>query len=252
MATYKKKVKHKDAQKAQVLEESTTENVFNTLDETANISENWVEKNQKILLGGLTVVVACILLFLGYQKYMLAPKEREAIDELFYPKQTFNQLKTTPTNEKDSIYRLALEGIDGKYGFEDIATIYSGTKGGNLATYYVGISYFGLGEYKKAIEWLDRFEANDAIVPSIKYGAIGDAYANLNELEKALESYKKATSYDNDATTPLYLFKAGNIAFTLKKYLEAVSLFEKIKKDYADSTFATQIEMHINKAKYAE
>ena len=39
------------------------------------------------------------------------------------------------SNESDSLFRLALNGGEGKYGFLDIVDEYSGTKAANLANY---------------------------------------------------------------------------------------------------------------------
>ena len=53
MATYKKRgSKPKDNREA-AQEQSTTAEVFNTLDETASRSEQWIEKNSKPLFYGL-------------------------------------------------------------------------------------------------------------------------------------------------------------------------------------------------------
>ena len=54
MATYKKRGnKVKKGNQVKIEDQSTTAEVFNTLDETASRSEQWVEKNQKIIFGGL-------------------------------------------------------------------------------------------------------------------------------------------------------------------------------------------------------
>ena len=66
MATYKKRgSKPKDRRDQKTLEsQSTTAEVFNTLDETANKSEQWIEKNSKTLFSGLVVIlVLTIILF---------------------------------------------------------------------------------------------------------------------------------------------------------------------------------------------
>jgi len=64
MATYKKRGnKGKKGNQANIEDQSTTAEVFNTLDETASRSEQWVEKNQKIIFTGL---VAMQLLFLRF------------------------------------------------------------------------------------------------------------------------------------------------------------------------------------------
>ena len=75
MATYQKRgYKPKKEKVTQEVEEtfdetqSTTAEVFNTLDETANKSEQWIEKNSKPLFYGLITVAALILLYLLYPK----------------------------------------------------------------------------------------------------------------------------------------------------------------------------------------
>lgn len=110
---------------------------------------------------------------------------------------------------KDS-FNLALNG-DGNYlGFLDIIEEYSITKSANLANYYTGISYLHLGQYENAIEYLKQFESNDKMIAPIAYGAIGDAYVELENTDEALVFYKKAvTSSENDFTAPIYLMKIG-------------------------------------------
>jgi hypothetical protein len=39
----------------------------------------------------------------------------------------------------DSLYKLSLNGSEGKFGFIKIADEYSGTDAGNLANYYAGL-----------------------------------------------------------------------------------------------------------------
>ena len=69
MATYKKRGdKARKAQKVSIEDKSATAEVFNTLDETASRSEQWVERNQKILFTGLIAVAVVILGFLAYNK----------------------------------------------------------------------------------------------------------------------------------------------------------------------------------------
>ncbi len=128
MATYKKRGnKVKKGHKPSIEDQSTTAEVFNTLDETASRSEQWVEKNQKIIFSGLIAVAAVILGFLAYNKYIMEPKEKEAANELAYPKRYFEQAQSNVV-EADSLYALSLNGADGKYGLVDIADSYGGTK----------------------------------------------------------------------------------------------------------------------------
>lgn len=251
MATYKKtgsKVK-KSQNKTEA--HSTTADVFNTLDETASRSETFVIKNQKTIFIVLAIVVASILGYLPYQKYVKAPKEKEAADELAFPKAYFEQANNN-TVAVDSLLTLSLDGADGKYGFVDIANNFSGTKAGNLANYYAGISYLKLKNYTEAISHLEKFSSEDELLGPTAKGAIGDAFADINQPKDALEYYLKAANLkDNNFSSPLFLFKAGNTAMDLEKFSKALEIFEKIKTNYPNSEEAKNIDIYINKATYA-
>ena len=251
MATYKKTgSKVKDAQK-NIEDNSTTAEVFNTLDQTASKSEQFIQKNQNIIFIVLGVVVASILGYLAYQKFVKAPKEKEAANELAFPKAYFeNAINNTVA--ADSLFTLALNGADGKYGFVDIADEYSGTKAGNLANYYAGISYLRLKKYKEAIDYLEDFSSKDELLGPVAKGAIGDAFADINQPQDAFDYYIKAAELkDNNFSTPLFLFKAGNTAMELENYSKAQELFERIKNDYPNATEALNIDIYINKAAFA-
>jgi len=251
MATYKKTGSIvKDAQK-NIEDNSTTAEVFNTLDQTASKSEQFIQKNQNIIFIVLGIVVASILGYLAYQKFVKAPKEKEAANELAFPKAYFeNAINNTVA--ADSLFTLALNGADGKYGFVDIADEYSGTKAGNLANYYAGISYLRLKQYKEAIDYLEDFSSKDELLGPVAKGAIGDAFADINQPQDAFDYYIKAAELkDNNFSTPLFLFKAGNTAMELENYSKAQELFERIKNDYPNATEAQNIDIYINKAAFA-
>ncbi|MCF6280016.1 MAG: tetratricopeptide repeat protein [Flavobacteriaceae bacterium] len=255
MATYKKKgnkVKNKAGESISAIErDSTTAEVFNTLDETASRSEKWVIKNQKNIFIILGVIVTAILALMAYNNFVGGPKEITAANELAFPKKYFEQAEISAV-ATDSLYTLGLEGADGKYGFIDIASEFSGTKAGNLANYYAGISYLKMKKYPEAIEFLEKFSSDDEALGPVAKGAIGDAFADLNQPEDALEYYEKAAAErDNSFTTPLFLFKAGNTALDLGKSDRALAIFETIKKNFPKSEEARDIDIYINKAKYA-
>lgn len=256
MATYKKrgnkKIKNDAGETQSAIERnSDTAKVFNTLDDTASKSEAWVAKNQKNIFIVLGVIVAAMLAFQAYRQYVSGPNETAAANELAFPKKYFDQA-TTATVAIDSLYKLGLKGADGKYGFIDIASKYSGTDAGNLANYYAGISYLKMKKYADAIEYLEKFSSDDQILGPVAKGAIGDAFADLNQPENAFEYYEKAANLKENAfSTPLFLFKAATTAMDLGKSDSALKMFEKIKKSYPNSEEAKNIDIYINKAKYA-
>ena len=253
MATYKKKGnKSKIAHKGQIEAQSTTAEVFNTLDETASKSEQWIEKNSKPLFAGLIIIAVIILGYLAYNKYVKEPNEIEAADELAYSKTFFDQAEASNI-AIDSLYNLALNGADGKYGLLDIIDNYGSTNAGNLAKYMAGISYLKMNDYENAITHLGNFSTDDQILGALAIGNIGDAFADINQPEEALEYYEKAANFkSNDFTSPLYLLKAGNTAMDLKEYKKAETLFTKIKENFANSDEAKEIGMYINRAKLSQ
>ena len=253
MATYKKKYKPEGNKEQQEFDESEfeTAGVLNTLEETASKSEQWIEKNSKPLFYSLVGVVLIFLSFLGYTRYISEPNEIEAANELAFPRNFYDQASTAGSGI-DSLLTLGLEGADGKYGFIDIADSYSGTNAGNLANYYAGISYLEMKQYDKAIEYLENFNSNDEMLGPVAIGAIGDAFADINQPEQALEYYEKAANKkENDFTSPLFLYKAAMTAMETEKFDKAESLFTKIKENYPASDQGRDVEKFINAAKYA-
>ena len=82
--------------------------------------------------------------------------------------------------EKDSL-ELALNGNGLSIGFLDIIDEYGSTKAANLANYYTGLCYLNLGQPADAIGYLDNFKGSDPVLSILAKGAIGDAFANLNQ-----------------------------------------------------------------------
>jgi len=261
MATYKKRGgkirKQKIKNDGSYLEdvkfdgESTTQEVFDSLDETASRSEQWLEKNAKMVYTVLGVFLLAILGYMAYNSFVKEPKEVKAANYLAYSKAAFNDAEKA-TKGIDSLYNIALNGADNKYGLLEVASKFSGTKAGNLANYMAGISYLKTNEYDKAIEFLNNFSSDDVILEPMAKGKIGDAFAEINQLEDALNYYKQAaTVRENSFSTPLYLFKAANTALDLGKFDEALKMFEQIKNNYPKADEAKEIDMYINRAKYA-
>ena len=249
MATYKKKYKAKTkVEKEQNIEEgSTTAEVFNTLDETASKTEDFVAKNQKYIFIIIGLVAVVVLGSLAYKEFIAKPKQINAMNDMFQAQKYFDQAVTGTA--KDSLYNLALTGGEGKFGMLDIIEEYSGTPSANLASYYAGTAYLRLKDYKNAVEHLSNFKSDDEILAPLAKGNIGDAFVQLNQLEDALEYYEQAAEMrNNEYTTPMYLYKAGAIALDLGKVDKALTYFERIKEDYPNATEAATIDVFIGKA----
>jgi tetratricopeptide (TPR) repeat protein len=221
---------------------STTAEVFSTLDENASKAEEWVAKNQKIIFGVVGAIAFFTVAYLLYGKFITEPKEIEAAEEMFVAQQNF-QKAVDATTAQDSLFNLALNGADGKFGFVKIADEFSGTDAGNLANYYAGIAYLNIGKNTEAITYLDKFNSKDIVLGALAKGAIGDAFAQRNQLKDALDYYDKAAKMNaNDLTTPRFLYKAGQTALALGQKQDALKYFTEIKETYEAAPEAKNID----------
>lgn len=251
MATYKKrgyKPKNSEEEKARAEQESTTAEVFSALDESASKSEQWVARNQNYILGVIGVIAVAVLGYLGYNQFVQAPKNASAANEMLYPNRYFNEALQN-TSEKDSLFMLALNGAEGKYGYLDIIEEYSGTPSANIAKYAAGMAYKELKQYDKAIEYLEQVSPDEEITASLALGGIGDAFLQLGQTSDALGYYEKAFAEDdNILTTPRFLYKAGIAALELGQKEKALGYFQRIKEDFPDAEEAKTIDVFIGMA----
>lgn len=218
----------------------TTEERIVAVEEALSKSEQFIERNQKILTYVVVGIIVVILLFFGYKKYISGPKEKTAQSLMFTAQSYF---------EADSL-DLALTGDGESYGFLDIIDDYGSTSAGNLSKYYAGICYLNKGEYEEAISNLKKFSGDDVIVPGMALGAIGDAYVQLGELNKAAKFYMEAANNnDNDFVSPAFLIKAGWTYELLGNWDKAQSTYERVKKDYPKSREARDIDKYLARTK---
>lgn len=210
------------------------------VEEALSKTEHFIEKHQKII----TYVVGAIVLIIGgymaFNKFYLAPKEKDAQNAIFWAERYF---------EKDSL-KQALNGDGTNPGFLDIIDEYGMTKTCQLAHYYVGMIYLKQGKFEEALDNLNDFKSDDQMVSAMATGAKGDAYMELNDNDNALKYYLKAADLHNNAfTTPLFLKKAAITYELMNNYAEALKLYERIQKDYFKSTEARDIDKFIARAK---
>ena len=246
MATYQKrgyKPKNKEEVEEQVQEESTTAEVFESLDEGASKTEAWVENNQKPIFIGIAVIVVAVLGYLAFEKFVQEPKELEASNEMYQAQNYFNEA-VEGSVAKDSLFNLALTGGEGKYGFLDIIDNYGSTKAGNLAHYYAGMAYLNTNKYQEAIDQLDDFESDDAMLAPLAKGSIGDAFMQLDQPEEALSYYEDAAkTAKNNFVAPRFLLKAAKVALALDKKDKAASLLKQIEEEYSTSAEANEVPL---------
>ena len=224
---------------------STTADVFNSLDEGASKTEEWVARNQKIIFIAVGVIALVTIGYLFFDKFIVAPKEEEAANEMF---QAEKYLTDAVDAQKpgDSLYNLALNGGNGEFGFLKIIEKYDGTDAANLAHYFAGTAYLNTGKYKEAVAHFEDFKTKDEILKASALGATGDAFVQLGKLEDGLKYYVDAAKVQDDAAlSPRFLFKAAQVAMELKKKEDALKYYTEIKEKYSTSQEGMMVDAYI-------
>jgi tetratricopeptide (TPR) repeat protein len=182
---------------------------------------------QKPVSAAVIVLLVIVGGWIGYKNFIVAPKEEAAQNAMWKAEQYFRQ---------DSL-NLALNGDKMNRGFLYIINNYGSTKSGNLAKYYAGVSYLRLSNYNKTVEYLKDFSTSSKQIQMMAYGALGDAYSELNKNDDAVSYYKKAANEFTDDVTMSseYLFRAALRLETTGKTNEALDLYKELKEKYPNS-----------------
>ncbi len=203
-------------------------------------TEQFLESNQKLIGIVIGSIVIITVGYLGLNKFYLEPRDKDAQDQMFMAQNYF---------EKDS-FNLALNGDGNNPGFLDIIDDFGSTDAGNLSNYYAGISYLHLGQYEDAIDYLKKFDSDDALLGPISLGAQGDAQLELGKNDAALDLYTKAYKMnDNELTTPIYMLKAGELLESTSKNSDALAIYETIKQKFPESNEGRNIDKYIARVK---
>jgi predicted negative regulator of RcsB-dependent stress response len=132
-----------------------------------------------------------------------------------------------------------------------IADEYSSTDAGNLANLYAGLCYANLDKWQEAAQYIEKFDAkDDQMISPAALGALGNVYAHLNQLDKAVSTLKKAAEKaDNNSLSPTFLIQAGQILESQNKKDEALKLYQTIKEKYFNSMQYQTIDEYIERCK---
>lgn len=207
--------------------------------EEVKVLDNLMDKyegNKKRINTIVTVVLAAVVGYFAYSQLYIAPREEKAANAMAFAQRYF---------EADSVDK-ALNGDGPHQGFLKVMKKYSGTKSANLCNYYAGVCYLQKGDFKNAVKYLEDFDAKGTMVKYAAAGALGDAYMESNNVNKAMEAYKEAIgNKDDNMLTPLYLYRLATVCQMNNKNDEAKKYYETIKNEYPQSEQARDVEKYL-------
>lgn len=211
--------------------------------ESSSNTEAFFIKFKKQILIAVVAVIVVIAGLLLYKAYVQAPREDKASTALAKGQEYFNQEQ----------FDKALNGDGAGYaGFVKIASDYSGTDAANLADLYAGLCYANLGKWAEAVTYLEQFSSKgDAMISPSAMAALGNAYANTGNVDKAISTLKKAADMadskaedgTNNSLAPTFLVQAAQLLESQKKNDEALKIYQDVKKKYVNAQIVQSSEI---------
>ena len=211
------------------------------MEETLNKHEALILKYKNAIIGAIVALVVIVAGVSLYKNYVSGPAEAKASTALGKAQQLFMEQK----------YEQALNGDStGVAGLLSIASEYSSTDAGNLANLYAGLCYANLEKWQEAAQFIEKFDgADDQMISPAAMGALGNVYAHLDQLDKAVSTLANAAEKaDNNSLSPTFLIQAGQILESQNKKAEALKLYQQVKEKYFQSMQYQMIDEYIERA----
>lgn len=188
--------------------------------------EHWMEKNPKVVIGILGVLILVVGGYFGFRYYVDSQND-QAQREMFQAVRYF---------EADSL-NLAMKGDGNNLGFEQIIEDYSMTDAANLASFYAGAISLKQRNFQLAVFYLEDFKSNDLLIQAKAYSLRGDAYMELKDYENAAKYYNQAANHKpNKYFTPGYLMKEALAYEKLNQNEKAIKAYDRIITEFWDSS----------------
>lgn len=211
--------------------------------EVASKSEAFFDKNKKAILVAIAALIIIVGGFVCYKAFIGGPREDKASTAIARGQEYFNAEQ----------FDKALNGDGAGYvGFVKIASDYSSNDAGNLANLYAGLCYANLDKWQDAVKYLEAYSpASDAMVSPAAIEALGNAYAHVGQIDKAVSKLKEAASKAdkqakdgvNYSLSPSFLLQAAQLLESQNKQDEALKIYQDIKQKYVNSTLTQSGEI---------
>lgn len=218
--------------------------------ETLIKSEAFIEKYKQTIIIAVVAVIVIVTGFFLYKSYVSAPREEKASTELAKGQQYFNAEQ----------FDKALNGDGAGYtGLLNVINNYGSTDAANLANLYAGLCYANMNKWNDAVKYLDEYSpSDDAMVSPAAVAALGNAYAHVKQLDKAIDNLKKAADMAdsegrdgvNNSLSPTFRLQAAILLESQGKKDDALKIYQDIKKKYVNAALvqSQEIDKYIERA----
>ena len=195
-------------------------------------TENFFEKNSKMVVVAIVAIFALAAVVFGYKKVIVEPRMTKAQEMLFEAQYQFES--------QNADFALALNGDENTPGFAQVVEQYGNTPAGNLARMYAAACSLRLGEFDQAQSYINSFKnvkgVPGEIINAMAAGIKGDIAVEKGDNAAAAKLFEQAAKVsENDFTTPMYLRKAALAYTAMGNEAKAAELMKKINDEYPAS-----------------
>ena len=195
-------------------------------------TENFFEKNSKMVVVAIVAIFALAAVVFGYKKVIVEPRMTKAQEMLFEAQYQFES--------QNADFTLALNGDENTPGFAQVVEQYGNTPAGNLARMYAAACSLRLGEFDQAQSYINSFKnvkgVPGEIINAMAAGIKGDIAVEKGDNAAAAKLFEQAAKVsENDFTTPMYLRKAALAYTAMGNEAKAAELMKKINDEYPAS-----------------
>ena len=213
-------------------------------------SEAFAMKYRRAIIIAVAAIIIAVVGGFLYKAYVAQPREEKASTALAKGQEYFDAEQ----------FDKALKGDGAGYvGLLNIISDYSSTDAANLANLYAGLCYANLNKWDDAVKYLDAYSpADDAMVSPAAIAALGNAYAHVNQIDKAIDNLEKAAEMAdkqakdgvNNSIAPTFYLQAGILLESQGKKDKALELYQKIKANYVNAQLvqSQEIDKYIERA----
>ena len=209
------------------------------LDNAQVQTENFFEKNSKMVVVAIVVIFVLAAAIFGYKKLIVEPRLNDAQEMLYEAQYRFEQ--------QNADFALALNGDENVPGFAQVIEKYGNTPAGNLATVYAAACALRLGDFDAAEGYLAKYSnvkgATGELVNAMAVGIRGEIAVEKGDYAGAAAIFEKAANVsDNNYSAPLYLRKAAIAYAAAGNAAKAQECLQTINDKYPSSIEAREAE----------
>ncbi len=193
-------------------------------------------KQNLMIVGG---VIAVIILAIFWYNSKIENDNLQAANQL---------TKVIPFYEMGQ-FQKAIDGEPGTNinGLASIVDNYSSTDQGEIAKIYLANSYYSIGNYEKALEFYSDYSGKSDLHKASALAGEASCYEQLGNFDKAASLYNKAaTAINIDSQAAEFMVSAGRNYLSSNDTESAKKLFEKVKKEYKNTTAAREVDKYLS------